>query len=99
MVFHGSIYESILKLAVPGIVTNITVPLLGWLIWDGIFVGVTASKQMRNAMIVSSLVIFLPAYHLTDNSWGNNALWFALNLFMVARGLLMWWMCQKVRVT
>lgn len=64
-------------------------------IWDGIFVGVTASKGMRNAMIVSSLLIFLPAYYLTANNWGNNALWFSLNLFMLARGLLMWVMWRR----
>ena len=66
-------------------------------IWDGIFVGVTATKNMRNAMIVSSLLVFLPAYYLTSNQWDNNALWFALNLFMITRGLLMWimWIMWK----
>lgn len=59
-------------------------------IWDGIFVGVTASKEMRNAMIVSSLLVFIPAYYFTASIWGNNALWFALNMFMIARGLMMW---------
>lgn len=59
-------------------------------IWDGIYVGVTASKEMRNVMIISTLLIFLPAYFLTYNSWGNNALWFALNLFMFGRTILMW---------
>ncbi len=66
-------------------------------IWDGIFIGVTASKEMRNAMIISSLLIFLPAYYITVNYWGNNALWFALNLFMIARGLLMWIMWRKIK--
>jgi MATE family multidrug resistance protein len=66
-------------------------------IWDGIFVGVTASKEMRNAMMVSSLFIFLPAYYLTAGSWGNDALWFALNLFMISRGLMMWLMWQWVK--
>ncbi len=64
-------------------------------IWDGIFVGVTASREMRNAMIVSSLIVFLPAYYLTASVWGNNALWFALNLFMIARGFMMWFLWLK----
>ncbi len=67
-------------------------------IWDGIFVGVTASKGMRNAMIVSTLIVFLPAYYLTANHWGNDALWFALNLFMLARGLLMWLMWRRMKL-
>ncbi len=66
-------------------------------IWDGIYVGITASKEMRNAMIISSLVIFLPAYYLTRNLMGNDALWLALNLFMAARTILMWLMWYKVR--
>ena len=67
-------------------------------IWDGIFIGVTAAKDMRNAMIISSLVIFLPAYYLTANLWGNDALWFALNLFMMARGVLMWLMWKRMKI-
>ncbi len=61
-------------------------------IWDGIYVGVTASKEMRNVMIISSLLIFLPAYYLTAGYWGNDALWFAMNLFMAVRTLLMWYL-------
>lgn len=69
-------------------------------IWDGIFVGATASKGMRNAMIVSSLMVFLPTYYLTANYLGNNALWLSLNMFMLARGLLMWamWRWDKIRL-
>ena len=67
-------------------------------IWDGIFVGITASKGMRNAMIISSLFVFLPIYYLTVGFWGNNALWLSLNLFMLARGLFMWYMWGKVKL-
>ncbi len=66
-------------------------------IWDGIFIGVTATKAMRNAMIISSLVIFLPTYYFTESHWGNNSLWFALNIFMIARGMLMWIMWRRMR--
>ncbi len=67
-------------------------------IWDGIFVGVTESKGMRNAMIISSLIIFLPSYYITVVYLGNDALWLSLNLFMLARGLLMWTMWQRVKL-
>ena len=69
-------------------------------IWDGIYVGVTASKEMRNVMIISSLFIFLPTYYLTSGYWGNNALWFAMNLFMAGRTVLMWyWWKRKISVS
>ena len=67
--------------------------------WDGIYVGVTASKEMRNVMIISSVIVFLPAYYLTQSIWGNDALWFALNLFMAARTLLMWVRWNNVKST
>jgi MATE family multidrug resistance protein len=78
----------------------ILIPLtsLGAFIWDGVYIGTTASKQMRNVMIISSIFIFLPAYYSTANLWGNNALWFALNVFMLVRTLLMWagWRTIKI---
>jgi len=59
-------------------------------IWDGVFIGLTASKQMRNVMLFSAFFIFLPSYYLTVNYYGNHSLWLAMNLFMAVRSLLMW---------
>lgn len=64
-------------------------------IWDGIYIGVTASKAMRNTMIIASIIVFLPSYYLTVQSFGNHALWFSLNLFMISRGILMWLMAKR----
>lgn len=64
-------------------------------IWDGIYIGVTASKGMRNAMIISSIIIFLPSYYIFIGQIHNHALWLALNLFMVSRGIFMWIMAKK----
>ena len=64
-------------------------------IWDGIYVGVTASKAMRNTMIVSVLLVFLPAFYLLFPVYGNHGLWLALQLFMIARGTSMWLMANK----
>ena len=64
-------------------------------IWDGIYIGVTASKAMRNTMIVASVLVFLPVYYLTVSHIGNHALWLALNLFMVSRGLQMWALAKR----
>ncbi len=64
-------------------------------IWDGVYVGVTASKAMRNTMIIASLFVFLPVYYLTVNRLGNHALWLAMELFMLTRGVSMWVMAKK----
>ena len=59
-------------------------------IWDGVFIGLTASKQMRNVMLFSAFIVFFPSYFISVGFFGNHSLWFAINLFMVVRSLLMW---------
>jgi len=56
-------------------------------IWDGIFIGATAAKPMRNSMVFSAAVVFLPLFYLLYPYWGNHALWFAMIMFMLARGI------------
>jgi MATE family multidrug resistance protein len=75
----------------------ILLPLVsgGAFIWDGVYIGVTASKAMRNTMIISSLFVFFPSYYLTFTFFGSHSLWFALSLFMLSRGLLLWFLAPK----
>ncbi|MDX1617268.1 MAG: MATE family efflux transporter [Balneolaceae bacterium] len=56
-------------------------------IWDGIFIGATATSPMRDSMLIATLAVFLPVYYLGLGHWGNHALWLALVLFMIARGI------------
>lgn len=56
-------------------------------IWDGVFIGATATKPMRNSMLISLFIFFLPVYYLTIDALGNNALWLAMITFMLARGV------------
>ena len=64
-------------------------------IWDGIYVGATASKAMRNSMVIITLFIFLPAYYLLSPIMGNNGLWLAMMLFMGARGIFLSLMAKR----
>ncbi|MDA3952437.1 MAG: MATE family efflux transporter [Bacteroidales bacterium] len=63
------------------------IPVLtfGAFIWDGIFIGVTASASMRNAMLISTFLIFLPSYFLLHHYYHNHGLWAAFLIFMLAR--------------
>jgi len=58
-------------------------------IWDGIYVGTTASKTMRNTMLFATLFVFLPTFYLSIYFWGNHGIWFAFSLFMFSRGVLL----------
>jgi multidrug resistance protein, MATE family len=57
---------------------------------DGIFIGAVRGKEMRNSMIFSTFVIFLPVWYLF-HFLGNHGLWLALLIFFVARGLTLGW--------
>ena len=82
---------SIIESAQPYMFWIALVPLITFasFLWDGIFIGATASVPMRNAMILSTLLVFLPSYFIFRDLIGNHGLWLSLMLFMVARGVLM----------
>lgn len=52
-------------------------------IYDGLFIGATKTRAMRNAMLVS-LLIYLLAWFFTQNLY-NHGLWLALMIYYVAR--------------
>lgn len=56
-------------------------------IWDGVFIGLTASAAMRNSMIIASLICFLPAQYFLVKYFDNHGLWMALTIFFLARGI------------
>ena len=55
-------------------------------LYDGVYVGMTRAREMRNIMIFSAFAVFLPAWYLTQ-SFGNHGLWFAFMLFFASRGI------------
>ena len=55
-------------------------------LYDGVYVGATRAKSMRNIMLVSTFAVFLPAWFLLQG-FGNHGLWLAFTLFMASRGI------------
>jgi MATE family multidrug resistance protein len=55
-------------------------------LYDGVYVGATRAKAMRNIMVFSTIAIFLPAWYLLQ-PLGNDGLWLAFLLFMASRGI------------
>lgn len=70
----------------------VVAPLIGTASWmyDGIYIGATATREMRNAMILcvalyaAVLAVLLPL-------WGNHGLWASLMILNAARGLTLGW--------
>lgn len=55
---------------------------------DGVFIGATWSRDMRNMMLLS-LLAFVAALFAFAQLYGNHGLWLALHVFLLARGLSM----------
>ena len=56
-------------------------------LWDGIYIGATASAAMRNTMLISTFAVFFPVYFGLRGFFDNHTLWIALLLFLAARGI------------
>lgn len=59
-------------------------------IYDGFFIGITEGKVLRNQMLVSAVLFFLPVAWLAVRRGDNHLLWAALALFMIGRVITMW---------
>jgi len=55
-------------------------------LYDGVFVGATLAKEMRNIMLISAFVIFIPAWYVLQ-FLGNDGLWLSFMLFLASRGI------------
>lgn len=65
-------------------------------IWDGIYIGITASKAMRVTMMVA-LILYLTFFYIQDAfyDFGNHGLWVALIVMMLSRTVVQWWYWKK----
>jgi len=53
---------------------------------DGVYIGATWSRDMRNMMVLS-LVVFVASYYLLVPHLGNHGLWLSLEIFLGIRGV------------
>jgi MATE family multidrug resistance protein len=78
-------------------VVDTTLAYLPWMIvapvialwaylYDGVFVGTTRAKEMRNSMVASTFLVFIPAW-FAFRFLGNHGLWLAFMIFLASRGL------------
>jgi MATE family multidrug resistance protein len=55
-------------------------------LYDGVYVGATRAREMRNIMLFSAFAVFIPAWYLLQ-PLGNDGLWLAFLLFLASRGI------------
>ena len=87
--------RNLIEYAKPYLVWIIIAPLVNVAayIWDGIYLGATATKPLRNTMIVSMLLFISAVYLLLP--YGNHGLWGALTFLLVIRGVALTFIAPK----
>lgn len=72
-------------------------PLCGMaaFIWDGIYIGATATKGMLISM-ASGMVIFFLLYFSLVPIWNNHGLWIAFVVYLATRGITQTFMRKKI---
>lgn len=63
--------------------------------WDGVYIGATATAPMRNSMLISTFLIFLPVFYATVGFMGNHSIWLAMLAYMTARGFTLLFYAKK----
>lgn len=94
--------KDIISMAKPYMKWVLLMPICGFaaFLWDGIYVGATASKQMRDAMFVATGAFFAIYYSslyliekgvMMDSIYlRNNSLWVAFLVYLLLRGVMQW---------
>ncbi|ERK16100.1 DNA-damage-inducible protein F [Pantoea sp. AS-PWVM4] len=74
---------------------QVVMPLVG--VWcyllDGMFIGATRGREMRNSMALAALGYGLSL--LTLPWLGNHGLWLAVTVFLAVRGITLWWVWRR----
>ena len=67
----------------------LAIPLAGFsaFLWDGVFIGATATRQMLYSMLIAS-ASFFGIYYAFHSLLGNHALWLAFLVYLSLRGIV-----------
>lgn len=73
------------------------IPLAGFsaFLWDGIFIGATATRQMLYSMLVAS-ASFFGIYYGFHSLLGNHALWLAFLVYLSLRGIVQTFLGRQI---
>lgn len=77
----------------------LTIPFAGFcaFVMDGIFVGITHTREMLESLIYAGLVFYL-CWVFATPVIGNHGLWLAFVLYLITRGVFLLYKIRKVKV-
>lgn len=75
----------------------LAIPFAGFaaFLWDGIFIGATATRQMFYSMLTASASFFI-VYYSSPGWMGNHALWLAFIVYLLLRGIMQTVLSRKI---
>ena len=89
----------VLEAALVVLIWTIFAPVINSIcfIWDGVYIGATATPAMRNSMLIATILFFVPIYFIAEPYVGVHALWLSMSSFMVIRGVtLSFWVRTQI---
>ena len=89
----------VIKAAGPYMIWMIILPVMGFAsyIWDGIYVGQTASKSMLYSMLISLIFFFALYYGLGGMEKSSHVIWASMTLFLLMRGIIQTYLFLKYK--
>lgn len=89
--------DAIIAEAKEYIIWVVAVPLLGFLpfLIDGIMLGATRTRILRNTLLISTAIFYALFYTLVG-PMGNNALWLAFVVFIFLRGAILYFATDRL---
>lgn len=74
----------------------VSIPLAGFaaFMWDGVSIGVTATRRMLKSMLCATALFFL-VYSVAYPLMGNHGLWLAFMIYLLTRGVALWFLNRE----
>ena len=89
--------QQVIASALPYFGWTIALPLAGMaaFVWDGVFIGITATRGMLTSSALAAL-LFFATFYLLKPFLGNHALWLAFILYLASRGLIQTYLFKRI---
>ncbi len=87
---------AIITASLPYLPWAILIPAIGMtaFVWDGVFIGITATRGMLISSAVATILFFV-CYYTLKSELGNHALWLAFILYLASRGIVQTYLFPK----
>ena len=82
--------QTVIDLATTYLPWTVVIPIIALqaMVWDGVFIGLTWSRQMLLSMFVAACIFFALSQAMPHCMPANHALWLAFDSYLLTRGIM-----------